>query len=93
MRANQKRPIFLIFLILFFGIVVGSILSQVAATIFPDGVVKDFFIMSKAIGWGAQENNWVDLDIIRFKTGFFVDVSVVSILGLAIAWYFLRYFR
>ena len=93
MKTNNNRPVLVIFLILFFGIVVGSILSQLTASILPNGVVKDFFLMSKAIGWGAQENNWVDFDILRFKTGFFVDISVVSILGLAVSWYFLRYFR
>ena len=27
------------------------------------------------------------------KTGFFVDISVVSILGMGISWYLLRYFK
>ena len=33
------------------------------------------------------------LFIIRIKTGFFIDISVVSIIGIGIAWYFLRYFK
>ena len=93
MKPTQQRSIFYIFLILFFGVVMGTILSQFLGAVLPDGVVKDFFLMSKSIGWGMQPNNWVDLFIFRFKTGFFVDISVVSILGMAIAWYFLRYFR
>lgn len=93
MKPTQKRSILYIFLVLFFGVVMGTILSQFLGAVLPDGVVKDFFLMSKSIGWGMQPNNWVDLFIFRFKTGFFVDISVVSILGMAIAWYFLRYFR
>jgi hypothetical protein len=31
--------------------------------------------------------------IFRFKTGLFLDISVTSILGLGVAWYFLRYFK
>ena len=93
MQNNQKRSILFIFLILFFGVVTGSILSQLLGTMIPDGVVKEFFLMSRTIGWGMKPDNWVDLYIIRFKTGLLIDLSVVSILGMSIAWYFLRYFK
>ena len=93
MQANQKRSIAFIFLVLFIGIVTSSILSQLIGGILPEGVVKDFFLTSKSIGWGIQPNNWVDLFVVRFKTGLFIDISVVSFLGIVIAWYFLRYFK
>ena len=93
MKSNQKRSMGFIFLMLFFGIISGSILSQFISTFLPDGVVKDFFLTSNSIGWGINPNNWVDLFVIRFKTGFFVDISVISIFGMGISWYFLRYFK
>ena len=93
MESNQKRSISFIFLVLLFGVIAGSILSQFIGTFLPDGVVKDFFLTSNSIGWGINPNNWIDLFVIRIKTGFFVDVSVVSILGMGISWYFLRYFK
>ena len=93
MKSNQKRSILFIFLVLFFGVIVGSILSQFIGAFFPEGVVKDFFLTSNSIGWGINPNNWIDLFVIRIKTGFFVDISVVSILGMGISWYFLRYFK
>ena len=93
MKSNQKRSILFIFLILLFGVILGSILSQFIGAFFPDGVVKDFFLTSNSIGWGINPNNWIDLFVIRLKTGFFVDISVVSILGMGISWYFLRYFK
>ena len=93
MKTNQKRSISYIFLVLIFGVIVGSILSQFIGTFIPPGVVKDFLLMSNSIGWGIHPDNWIDLFVIRFKTGFFLDVSVVSILGLGISWYFLRYFK
>ena len=93
MKSNQKRSIGFIFLILFFGVIAGSILSQFIGAFFPDGVVKDFFLTSNSIGWGINPNNWIDLYVIRLKTGFFVDISVISILGMVISWYFLRYFK
>ena len=67
MRANQKRSIGFIFLILFFGVICGSILSQFIGAFFPAGVVKDFFLTSNSIGWGINPNNWIDLFIIRIK--------------------------
>ena len=93
MESNQKRSLSFIFLVLFFGVIVGSILSQFIGAFFPVGVVKDFFLTSNSIGWGIRPDNWIDLFVIRFKTGLFVDISVVSILGLGISWYFLRYFK
>jgi len=93
MESSQKRSISFIFLILFFGVIIGSILSQFIGAFFPPGVVKEFFLTSTSIGWGIHPENWVDLFVIRFKTGFFIDISVVSIIGLGISWYFLRYFK
>ena len=93
MQATQKRNIAFIFLVLFIGIVTSTILSQLIGGILPDGVVKEFFLTSRSIGWGIQPNNWIDLFVIRFKTGLFIDINVVSFLGMVIAWYFLRYFK
>ena len=93
MKSNQKRSISFIFLVLFIGVILGSILSQFIGAFFPVGVVKDFFLTSNSIGWGIKPDNWIDLFVIRFKTGFFVDISVVSILGFGISWYLLRYFK
>ena len=93
MKSNQNRSISFIFLVLFIGVISGSILSQFISAVFPPGVVKDFFLTSNSIGWGIKPDNWIDLFVFRIKTGLFIDVSVVSILGLGIAWYFLRYFK
>ena len=93
MKSNQLRSFSFIFLVLFFGVIVGSIISQFIGAFMPGGVVKDFFLTSTSIGWGIYPENWIDLFVIRFKTGFFVDISVVSILGMGISWYFLRYFK
>ena len=93
MKSDQNRSIPFIFLVLFIGMIAGSALSQFIGAFFPPGVVKDFFLTSNSIGWGIKPDNWIDLFVIRFKTGFFVNISVVSILGMGIAWYFLRYFK
>ena len=93
MKTDQKRSVAFIFLILFMGIITSIILGQLIGGILPEGVVKEFFLKSRSIGWGIQSNNWIDLFIIRFKSGLFIDISVVSLLGMAISWYYLRYFK
>ena len=40
-----------------------------------------------------NENNWFEFGFIRFKTGLFFEISVLSILGFIISWYILRYFK
>jgi hypothetical protein len=92
-KPQAKRSLFLLFLILFIGAICGSILSQFVGVLFPEGVVKDFFLSSHSFGWGANENNWVNFFVIRFKTGFYVDISITSILGMLVSWYFLRFFK
>lgn len=92
-KPQAKRSFFLLFLILFFGAVCGSILSQFIGNVFPEGVVKEFFLSSEAFGWGKDADNWANLGVIRFKTGFYVDISVASIIGMIVSWYFLRYFK
>ena len=92
MATNNSRPIIMIFLILFFGCIVGSALSQLFGSILPEGVVKEFLLNSTEIGWGSSDN-WIDLNVIKIKTGFYISVSVVSLIGMMISWYFLRYFR
>ena len=41
----------------------------------------------------GKSDEWIDLNIIKFKTGLYINVSVVSLIGMMISWYFLRYFR
>ena len=93
MKADRQRSIAFIFLVLFIGVITSTILGQFIGGILPEGVVKEFFLTSRSIGWGIHPENWIDLYVIRFKTGLFIDISVVSLLGMIIAWYFLRYFK
>jgi len=90
MRANEKRSILFLFLILFVGAAAGTALSSFVGLTMPDGVVRDFFLNSKPLGWDPFTMN---LQIITLTTGFTIDISVASIIGMVVAWYFLRYFR
>ena len=90
MKLNQRKNLLFIFLILFVGAAAGTALSLFIGSSMPDGVVKDFFLNSKPLGWDPFTLN---LQIITLTTGFSIDISVCSIIGMSFAWYFLRYFR
>ncbi len=89
-NANSKRTVKFIFLILFFGVISGSAISMFLGFILPDGVVRDFFLMYQDLGW---QRTTLNLGVVKITTGFIFSISVCSLLGLFISWYFLRYFR
>ena len=90
MQSNNKHNFLFIMLIIFSGAALGTALSSFVGLTMPEGVVRDFFLNSKPIGWDPSTLN---LQIITLTLGFTVDISVASIIGMALAWYFLRYFR
>ncbi len=87
---SPKRSLFFILLVILIGAVLGTVFGQLAGLVIPEGVVRDFFLTSKPLGWDPFTLN---LQLFTITTGFTVDISVISILGIAVAWYFLRYFR
>ena len=89
---NKKSMSFL-FLVFIIGMLLGTVLSLLISTLLPEGVVKDFFLIEKSIGWGYHADNWMDFGFFRFKTGLIIDLSILSILGFFVSWYFLRYFK
>ena len=89
----MKNKISMVFIIFIIGMLLGTMLSLLITAILPEGVVKDFFLVKQSVGWGANSNNWVEFGFFRFKSGLFIDLSVLSIIGFFISWYLLRYFK
>ena len=89
----KKNSILFIFIVLIIGMLIGTVFSMLASAVIPEGVIRDFFLIKKSIGWGATSNNWVELGFFRFKTGLFLDMSILSIFGFFVSWYLLRYFK
>ena len=79
--------------VILLGGIIGTAFSMFVGFVIPEGVVRDFFILSKSFGFGQNPNNWVNLGPLRFKLGFFFDISILSIVGIFISWYILRYFK
>ena len=88
--SNNNRTFKFIFLVLFFGVIAGTAISMFLGFILPDGVVKDFFLMYQELGW---QRTTLNLGVIKITTGFLFSISVCSLIGLFMSWYFLRYFR
>ena len=88
-----KKSIYFTLSVILLGGVIGTALSMLISLILPNGVVKEFFILSQSFGFGAGDGNWVNLGPLRFKFGFFFDISILSIAGIFISWYILRYFK
>ncbi len=88
--SYQKRSLGLIFIILIFGAVIGTILGDLLALLLPEGVVKQFFLQSVSLGISPVTLDFV-VGAVTF--GLRVKFNISSVLGLTVAYYFLRYFR
>ena len=77
-------------LILLCGAIIGTSLGILIGFIIPSGVVQDFFLLSYPLGWDPF---LINLSIIKLTTGLSVEISFVSILGIFISWYFLRFYK
>jgi len=94
----KSRDISLIIIGLFSGAMIGGVIGNLLAWLLPDGVVKDFFLTSLTFDIAGLINNnlgviIIDLSIVVLKLGLSVNFNFTSIIGLATAYYILRYFR
>ncbi|MCJ7802392.1 MAG: DUF4321 domain-containing protein [Candidatus Marinimicrobia bacterium] len=80
------------------GALIGSLIGSLLGWILPEGVVKDFFLVGVSFDLAGLVGNEsgvivLDLIIVTFKFGLSVALNFTSLIGLATAYYFLRYFR
>lgn len=93
-----KRSISLIIIGLVAGAVIGTLVGQFFGWVLPDGVVKDFFLTGinfDLAGMAGNESGVIVLNlvVVVLKFGFSMHFNFTSLIGLAVAYYFLRYFR
>ena len=94
----RNRDISLIVIGLFSGAMIGGVIGNLLALLLPDGVVKDFFLTSLTLDISGIANNElgvfiIDLSIIVLKFGLSMNFNFTSLIGLATAYYILRFFR
>jgi hypothetical protein len=84
----RKKSIGWIFVVILIGAFIGTALGEVLGLILPEGVVKEFFLRSATFGLGPGTLNLV---IFTFTLGFSFKINVISVLGVVIIAYFLRW--
>jgi len=87
--ASRRRSLALVALLLFLGIVVGTVLGEVIGLIMPEGkVMRDVFVNATELHVGPVH---VDLVVFSFTLGFSLRVNLMSVIGIFVVLVFLRY--
>ena len=94
----QKRKIHIIVISLFAGAIFGGVFGNVFSLILPESVVKDFFLTSINFDLAGLVGNEfgvivLDLKVIVLKFGLSMSFNFTSVVGIAVAYYILRYLR
>tara|TARA_A100001035_G_C27528218_1_gene384067 strand:+ start:215 stop:502 length:288 start_codon:yes stop_codon:yes gene_type:complete len=94
----KNRDISLIAIGLLSGAIIGGVLGNLMGWMLPEGVVKDFFLTSFELDIGSSLGDEkgvvvIDLKIITLKFGLALSLNFTSVMGLAISYYILRFFR
>ena len=93
-----KRSIILIVFGLLCGALIGTLLGELLGLVLPAGVVKDFFLSSINFDLGGLTGQdlgviVLDLNLLTLKFGLSLKFNFTSLIGLATAYYLLRFFR
>jgi len=91
----SNRNISLISVGILAGAMIGTALGQFLGYVLPEGsTVKQFFLTTFDFSFGSIDSGLlVDLGVIALDFGFILRFNVCSVIGFAIAYYLLRYFR
>ena len=94
----KKRKLHIIVLSLFIGAIFGGVIGNIFALVLPESVVKDFFLTSITFDLGGLVDNdlgvfIIDLKVIVLKLGLSMSFNFTSVIGIAVAYYILRYLR
>ena len=91
--STKSRSLRVIVLISFFGCLIGTILNKFFVFILPkDTIISRFFIDSSTI-IKLPDDFGIDLGILKTGFSFQFEIGILSLIGILVSWYFLRYFR
>ncbi|MBN2780407.1 MAG: DUF4321 domain-containing protein [Candidatus Marinimicrobia bacterium] len=76
--------------IILIAAIVGGALGHLFAALLPAGPVKDFFSVNFPIGFNTFTLN---LYFIEFSLGFRIHINFLSVIGVLIGYYILRFMR
>ncbi len=88
--APRRRPLALVTLILFLGLILGTVVGEAVGLVLPEGkVIRDVFVNATDLHVGPLH---VDLVVFSFTLGFSLRVNLMSVLGVFVVFGFLRYY-
>lgn len=88
--APRRRPLALVTLILFLGLIIGTVAGEAVGLVLPQGkIIRDVFVSPTEFHVGPVH---VDLVAFSFTLGFSLRVNLMSVLGVFVVFGFLRYY-
>jgi hypothetical protein len=74
--------------VIILGAMLGSAFGQIIGKVLPMGPVKSFFLKSVPVGFRTVH---VDLAVFTFDIGFMLRLNIISIVGVVVLAYLLRW--
>jgi len=87
--ALRRKNLWIFVFIIIIGAVVGSALGHILGVVLPNGAVKKVFL--KSISVGIPEFH-INLAIISLAFGFTLEINLITIIGIILLAYLLRWF-
>jgi hypothetical protein len=88
--APRRRPLAVVALILFLGIVVGTMLGEMIGILLPEGkIIRDVFVNSTDLHVGPLH---IDLVVFSFTLGFSLRINLMSAIGVVLMSLLLRWY-
>jgi len=85
--ALRRRFAVIVFIIIL-GAMLGSAFGQIIGKVLPKGPVKSFFLASVPVGFKTVH---VDLAVFTFDIGFMLRLNIISVVGVVLLAYLLRW--
>jgi hypothetical protein len=83
-----RRKSATVFLIIVVGAMLGSGFGQMIGKILPGGPVKSFFLASVPVGFRTVH---IDLAVFTFDIGFMLRLNIISVVGVVLLAYLMRW--
>lgn len=85
-----KRRIGLVALVFFLGVVLGGVIGETIGLLLPqDNVIRELFVSGKELQVGPV---YCNLIVLTFTVGFSLKVNLVSVLGIIVVAFLLRWY-
>ncbi len=85
-----KRRIGLVALVFFLGVILGGVIGETIGLLLPeDNVIRQLFVSGKEFQVGPV---YLNLIVMTFTLGFTLKVNLVSVLGIIVVAFLLRWY-